>query len=140
SLGNPGGGPVWAVWSLLGSVHEAMVARGKDHPTGPETSAMQSTMKNSLDEKKVSTGHLITGLHQCCSHNMVDVSGPTLQELLGNSYTQVGRKAGENGSTCIDCSSSVRDGHSTEPFSSCFSELKHEHGTSDLAGAVGAAA
>src|SRR5699024_11709735 len=30
-------------------------------------------------------------------------------------------------------------GHS-EPFSSCFSELKHEHGTSDLAGAVGAAA
>src|SRR5699024_8231052 len=28
----------------------------------------------------------------------------------------------------------------SEPFSSCFSELKHEHGTSDLAGAVGAAA
>src|SRR5699024_7732214 len=63
--------------------------------------------------EKVSTGHLITGLHQCCSHNMGDVSNPTLQELPGNSYTQVGRKAGENGSTCIDCSGSVRDGHST---------------------------
>src|SRR5699024_3204113 len=33
-----------------------------------------------------------------------------------------------------------RLGGDSEPFSSCFSELKHEHGTSDLAGAVGAAA